>query len=115
MSIAEILEGMRKDKCNIYRNEKLEIEDITKTERMLIARDVRCRLSTKNVVSDDSVTESKVINVHTLFFHPDIDIQTGDKLEVTTSMGFKYVLYAGKPNGFAGSHIELNASENEYV
>lgn len=112
---AAMLDKLRKDKCDIYRNVEVERDGITSFERQLIHQDVRCRLSTSNPIINTTETTASTINAYTVFFHPSIDVQTGDKLMITTAIGYTYELYAGKPNGFAGSHIEVKASEDEYV
>lgn len=112
---AAVLDKLRKDKCDIYRNTEVEVDDITSLERKLMYQGVRCRLSTSNPVINTTETTASTLNAYTVFFHPTVDVQVGDKLVITTAIGYTYELYAGKPNGFAGSHIEVKASEDEYV
>ena len=112
---AALLDKLRKDKCDIYRNTEVEAHDITSFKRQLIHQGIRCRLSTTNPVISATDTTARTANAYTVFFHPSVDIQAGDKLVITTAIGYSYELYAGKPNGFAGSHIEVMATEEEYV
>lgn len=112
---AAVLDKLRKDKCDIYRNVEIERDSITSFERQIMYQGVRCRLSTSNPVINATETTASTLNAYTVFFNPTVDVQVGDKLVITTAIGYTYELYAGKPNGFAGSHIEVKASEDEYV
>lgn len=112
---AKLLDKLRKDRCDIYRNVEVENDNITSFERQLVHQSVNCRLSTSNPVISATEIVASTLNAYTVFFHPSVDVQTGDKLVITTAIGYIYDLYAGKPNGFAGSHVEVRATEEEYV
>ena len=98
MTDIEILESTSFDKCTIKRNVKAKDENtgVTETVENIIAENVKCALSKKDtpVIISDGV--GKLAFSHILFLNPNIDIQEGDTVEVTT-MGKISIYLASKP------------------
>ena len=99
MTDIEILESTYFDKCTIKRKEKIKnpITGVTETKEIIIAEDVKCALSTHN--SDNAMLVDgvgKVMQIHKLFLNPNINLQEGDTVEVS-SMGKISVYLASKP------------------
>ena len=99
MTDIEILESTYFDKCTIKRKEKVKnpITGVTETVEVIIVEDVKCALSTHN--SDNAILVDgvgKVVQIHKLFLNPNINLQEGDTVEVT-SIGIKSIYLASKP------------------
>ena len=99
MTDIEILESTYFDKCTIKRKEKIKnpITGVTETVEVIIVEDAKCALSTHN--SDNAMLvdgAGKVVQIHKLFLNPNINLQEGDTVEVT-SMGIKSIYLASKP------------------
>ena len=99
MTDIEILESTYFDKCTIKRKEKIKNPStgVTETVEKIICENVKCALSTHNndnAISVDGV--GKVVQIHKLFLNPNINLQEGDTVEVT-SMGIKSIYLASKP------------------
>lgn len=113
MTDIEILESTYFDRCIIKRKEKIKnpITGVTETVEKIIAENVKCALSKKDnqVMSSDGV--GKLAFSHLLFLNPNIDIQEGDKVEVTT-MGKISIYLASKPFYYS-SHSETLLSYKE--
>ena len=99
MTDIEILESTYFDKCTIKRKEKIKNPNtgVTETKEVIIVEDVKCALSTHN--SDNAMLVDgvgKVMQIHKLFLNPNINLQEGDTVEVS-SMGKISVYLASKP------------------
>ena len=86
MTDIEILESTYFDKCTIKRKEKIKNPDtgVTETKEVIIVENVKCALSKKDtpIMTSDGV--GKLAFSHLLFLNPNIDVQEGDTVEVTT-------------------------------
>ena len=98
MTDIEILESTYFDKCTIKRKEKIKNPNtgVTETEEVIIAEDVKCALSKKDIQSMNSDGVGNLVFSHLLFLNPNINLQEGDTVEVT-SMGIKSIYLASKP------------------
>lgn len=116
MTDIEILESTYFDICTIKRKVKAKNENtgVTETKEVIIVEDVKCALSTHN--SDNAMLVDgvgKVVQIHKLFLNPNINLQEGDTVEVTT-MGKISIYLASKPFYYS-SHIEILLSYKERV
>ena len=114
MTDIEILESTYFDRCTIKRKVKAKNENtgVTETVEKIIAENVKCALSTHN--SDNAMLVDgvgKVVQIHKLFLNPNINLQEGDTVEVTT-MGKISTYLASKPFYYS-SHIEVLLSYKE--
>ena len=112
----EILESTYFDKCTIKRKEKIKNPNtgVTETKEVIIAEDVKCALSTHN--NDNAMLVDgvgKVVQIHKLFLNPNINLQEGDTVEVT-SIGKITIYLASKPFYYS-SHSETLLSYKERV
>ena len=107
MTDIEILESTYFDKCTIKRKVKSKNENtgVTETVEKIIAENVKCALSKKDtpIMTSDGV--GKLAFSHLLFLNPNIDLQEGDTVEVTT-MGKISIYLASKPFYYPSSHSE---------
>ena len=98
MTDIEILESTYFDKCTIKRKEKIKNPNtgVTETKEVIIVENVKCALSKKDtpIMTSDGV--GKLAFSHLLFLNPNIDVQEGDTVEVTT-MGKISIYLASKP------------------
>ena len=101
-----ILESTYFDRCTIKRKEKIKDIDtgVTETKEVIIVEDVKCALSKKDtpIMTSDGV--GKLAFSHLLFLNPNINLQEGDTVEVT-SMGKISIYLASKPFYYS-SHSE---------
>ena len=115
MTDIEILESTYFDKCTIKRKVKSKNENtgVTETVEKIIAENVKCALSKKDtpIMTSDGV--GKLAFSHLLFLNPNIDIQEGDTVEVTT-MGKISIYLASKPF-FYPSHSQTLLTTSERV
>lgn len=106
MTDIEILESTYFDRCTIKRKVKSKNENtgVTETVEEIIAENVKCALSKKDtpIMTSDGV--GKLAFSHLLFLNPNIDLQEGDTVEVTT-MGKISIYLASKPFHYS-SHSE---------
>ena len=113
MTDIEILESTYFDRCTIKRKVKSKNENtgVTETVEEIIAENVKCALSKKDtpIMTSDGV--GKLAFSHLLFLNPNIDIQEGDTVEVTT-MGKISIYLAYKPFHYS-SHSETLLSYKE--
>ena len=114
MTDIEILESTYFDKCTIKRKEKIKNPNtgVTEAKEVIIVEDVKCALSAegrRNVITVDGV--GKVLEIHKLFLNPNINLQEGDTVEVTT-MGKISIYLASKPFYYS-SHSETLLSYKE--
>ena len=114
MTDIEILESTYFDKCTIKRKEKIKnpITGVTETKEVIIAEDVKCALSKRDntpIMIYDGV--GNLAFSHVLFLNPNVDIQEGDTVEVT-SMGKISIYLASKPFYYP-SHSEILLSYKE--
>ena len=113
MTDIEILESTYFDKCTIKRKVKAKNENtgVTETVEKIIAENVKCALSKKDtpIMTSDGV--GKLAFSHLLFLNPNIDIQEGDTVEVTT-MGKISIYLTSKPFYYS-SHMEILLSYKE--
>ena len=117
MTDIEILESTYFDKCTIKRKEKIKNPDtgVTETIEVIIAEDTKCALSTHN--NDNAILVDgvgKVVQIHKLFLNPNINLQEGDTVEVS-SMGKISIYLASKPFYYSSSHSETLLSYKERV
>ena len=98
MTDIEILESTYFDKCTIKRKEKIKNPNtgVTETVEKIICENVKCALSKNDVQSMQVDGIGKLSYSHTLFLSPNINLQEGDTVEVT-SMGIKSIYLASKP------------------
>ena len=99
MTDIEILESTYFDKCTIKRKEKIKNPNtgVTETKEVIIVENAKCALSTHN--SDNAMLVDgvgKVVQIHKLFLNPNINLQEGDIVEVS-SMGKISNYLASKP------------------
>ena len=115
MTDIEILESTYFDKCTIKRKEKIKNPNtgVTETVEVIIAEDVKCALSKKDtpIMTSDGV--GKLAFSHLLFLNPNIDVQEGDTVEVS-SMGKISNYLASKPFYYP-SHSETLLNYKERV
>ena len=108
-----ILESTYFDRCTIKRKEKIKDIDtgVTETKEVIIVEDVKCALSKKDtpIMTSDGV--GKLAFSHVLFLNPNVDIQEGDTVEVS-SMGKISIYLASKPFYYS-SHSETLLSYKE--
>ena len=115
MTDIEILESTYFDKCTIKRKVKSKNENtgVTETVEKIIAENVKCALSKSKkdtpIMTSDGV--GKLVFSHLLFLNPNIDLQEGDTVEVTT-MGKISIYLASKPFYYS-SHSETLLSYKE--
>ena len=115
MTDAEILESTYFDRCNIKRKEKIKNPNtgVTETVEKIIAENVKCALSKKDVPVMTSDGVGKLAFSHLLFLNPNVDIKEGDTVEVNR-MGKISIYLASKPF-FYSSHSETLLSYKERV
>lgn len=113
MTDIEILESTYFDKCTIKRKEKIKNPNtgVTETVEVIIAENVKCALSKKDVQTMSSDGVGKLAFSHLLFLNPNIDLQEGDTVEVS-SMGKISIYLAPKPFYYS-SHSETLLSYKE--
>ena len=115
MTDIEILESTYFDKCSIKRKEKIKNPNtgITETKEVVIVEDVKCALSKKDtpIMTSDGV--GNLSFSHLLFLNPNVDIQEGDIIEVT-SLGKISIYLASKPFYYS-SHSETLLSYKNRV
>ena len=114
MTDIEILESTYFDRCTIKRKEKIKNPNtgVTETKEVIIVEDVKCALSTHN--SDNAMLVDgvgKVVQIHKLFLNPNINLQEGDIVEVS-SIGKISIYLASKPFYYS-SHSETLLSYKE--
>ena len=114
MTDIEILESTYFDRCTIKRKEKIKNPNtgVTETKEIIIAEDVKCALSTHN--NDNAILVDgvgKVVQIHKLFLSPNINLQEGDTVEVS-SIGKISSYLASKPFYYS-SHSETLLSYKE--
>lgn len=115
MNERKAIESTYLDKCTIYRrdNYKDPISKQTKQTEIIIAENIKCALSRNSGRETNFTTaHGEVQGSYTLFCAPEVDIISGDRIEVTTSMVQVFALWAGKPFKYI-SHAEIPMSEDE--
>ena len=115
MTDIEILESTYFDRCTIKRKEKIKNPNtgVTETVEKIIAENVKCALSKKDVQMMSSDGIGKLAFSHLLFLNPNIDLQEGDTVEVS-SMGKISIYLASKPFYYQ-THSETLLSYKERV
>ena len=116
MTDIEILESTYFDRCAIKRKEKTKDINtgVTETKEVIIEENTKCALSKRDntpIMTSDGV--GKLEFSHVLFLNPNVDIQEGDIVEVT-SMGKISIYLASKPFYYS-SHSETLLSYKERV
>ena len=98
MTDLEILESTYFDRCTIKRKEKVKNTNtgVTETVEKTIYENVKCALSKNDVQSMQVDGIGKLSYSHLLFLNPNVDVQEGDTVEVS-SMGKISVYLASKP------------------
>ena len=106
MTDIEILESTYFDKCTIKRKEKIKNPNIgvTETKEIIIVEDVKCALSKKDIQTMNVDSIGNLAFSHLLFLNPNINLQEGDIVEVS-SMGKISNYLASKPFNYS-SHSE---------
>ena len=86
MTDIEILESTYFDKCTIKRKEKIKNTDtgVTETVEVIIVEDVKCALSKKDIQTMNSDGVGNLAFSHLLFLNPNINLQEGDMVEVSS-------------------------------
>ena len=115
MTDIEILESTYFDKCTIKRKEKIKDVNtgVTETKEVIIAEDVKCALSKRDIQTMNSDGVGTLAFSHLLFLNPNINLQEGDTVEVT-SMG-KISIYLASKSFYYSSHSETLLSYKERV
>lgn len=115
MTDIEILESTYFDKCTIKRKEKIKNPDtgVTETVEVIIAENIKCALSKKDVQTMSSDGIGKLAFSHLLFLNPNVDLREGDTVEVS-SMGKISIYLASKPFYYQ-THSETLLSYKERV
>ena len=113
MTDIEILESTYFDKCTIKRKEKVKNPNtgVTETEEVIIVEDIKCALSKKDIQVMNVDGIGALAFSHLLFLNPNVDVQEGDTVEVT-SMGKISSYLASKPFYYS-SHSETLLSYKE--
>ena len=113
MTDIEILESTYFDKCTIKRKEKIKnpVTGVTETKEIIIAEDVKCALSKKDIQTMSVDGIGALAFSHLLFLNPNINLQEGDVVEVS-SMGKISIYLASKPFYYS-SHSETLLSYKE--
>ena len=98
MTDIEILESTYFDRCTIKRKEKIKNPNtgVTETVEKIICENVKCALSKNDVQAMQVDGIGKLSYSHTLFLNPNVDVQEGDTVEVT-SIGIKSIYLSSKP------------------
>ena len=114
MTNIEILESTYFDRCTIKRKEKTKDINtgVTETKEVIIVEDVKCALSKRDntpIMTSDGV--GNLVFSRLLFLNPNVDIQEGDIVEVT-SIGKISICLASKPFYYS-SHSETLLSYKE--
>ena len=106
MTDIEILESTYFDKCTIKRKEKIKnpITGVTETKEIIVVEDVKCALSKKDIQTMNVDGIGALAFSHLLFLNPNVDVQEGDIVEVS-SMGKISIHLASKPFYYS-SHSE---------
>ena len=115
MTDIEILESTYFDKCTIKRKEKIKNPNtgVTETKEVIIVEDIKCALSKKDIQTMNVDGIGALVFSHLLFLNPDVDVQEGDTVEVS-SMGKISIYLASKPFYYP-SHSETLLSYKERV
>ena len=113
MTDIEILESTYFDKCTIKRKEKIKNPNtgVTETKEVIIIEDVKCALSKKDIQTMNVDGIGNLAFSHLLFLNPNINLQEGDIVEVS-SMGKISIYLASKPFYYS-SHSETLLSYKE--
>lgn len=115
MNERQAIESTYFDKCTIYRRDNYKDPKTkqTKQTEIVVAENIKCALS-RNSGRETSftTTHGEVQGSYTLFCAPEVDIGSGDKIEVVTAVGQSFTLWAGKPFKYV-SHAEIPMSEDE--
>lgn len=115
MTEQKVLESTYHDHATVFRRTGVK-DDVTKQTHKcetVVAKDIPCALSRNksgSLTISDGIGHTS--SSYTLFCSPGTEIQSGDRLLVTTEAGQQFVLWAGKPFSY-GSHLELPLSEDE--
>ena len=115
MTDIEILESTYFDKCTIKRKEKIKNPNtgVTETVEKIIIENAKCALSKKDIQTMNSDGVGNLAFSHLLFLNPNINLQEGDMVEVS-SMGKISNYLASKPFYYS-SHSETLLSYKERV
>ena len=107
MTDIEILESTYFDKCTIKRKEKIKnpITGVTETKEIIVVENVKCALSKKDIQTINVDGIGALAFSHLLFLNPNVDVQEGDVVEVS-SVGKISSYLASKPFYYS-SHMEV--------
>ena len=115
MTDIEILESTYFDKCTIKRKEKIKNPNtgVTETKEVIVVEDVKCALSKKDIQTMNVDGVGALAFSHLLFLNPNINLQEGDTVEVT-SIGKISIYLASKPFIYP-SHSQTLLTTSERV
>lgn len=99
---------MYKHKANIYREEIVVLEDLSKKTRLeKVAENIPCKLSIKNIDKPEQGSISALTEAFKLFTAPSSDIRRGDVVEIS---GNRYT--AAEPLNYP-HHKEIMLARSE--
>ena len=117
MTQRQAIESLYIDKCDIIQlvSAKNPVNKRMEQTEQIVARDVPCRLSVKNVVSaSDSETATTATQLTKVFIAPELDIPAGSKFRITHyGREFKYES-SGYPAIYSG-HQEITLVRSDWV
>lgn len=114
IDVTNILNFLYVDTASVYRTIEIIEDGITHPSRVLVAENVPCQLDTVDSVARGEEAYQMSAQ-YIVYFKPDADIKTGDELHITSESGDEYILYAGMPKTYVGSHKEVATSDKQYV
>lgn len=107
------LERLWKDKMDIYRFTSVVVNGITKKQETLIYSNIKCKYS-KGSLTGTETGAPTINNNYTIFCGIEVDIQEGDKIELTQANGRKIKLKVGE--GFPYTkHQEFLVTRGDYI
>ena len=110
MNMRRAIEKTYDATCNIYIMKKTKEKGITKQEPFLIAENVKCALSQRQLsASNQTRSVSYVDYEHKLFLPPNINVEAGGNIEVTRFGRTYYFKSVGEPFIY-DSHQEVIVS-----
>lgn len=107
------LEKLWNDKMDIYRFTSVVVNGITKKQEKLIHSNIKCKYS-KSSLTDTESGAPTIKNKYTIICGIDVDLQEGDKIEITQVSGRKIKLSVGE--GFPYTkHQEFLVTREGYI
>ena len=108
MTEADIIATLYEDEMIIWRKQWFETEsgvddyDYKKVYETLI----KCAVDAENIPSIGDTETANIVAVYTLTCRPDVDLRTGDKLEITFADKKVKNFISGDSFLYSGSHLE---------